>query len=581
MKLSENERKNICDKICIFVVFITLITMILITTSLYYVHQSENKYHVLTLSMIGLISGLTLIIFLLALNISKRKKAENELSKINNELEQIIKEKTANLQQKIFERKQTEKKLQENLHFMELLIDTIPTPIFFKDTEGKYLRCNEAFATNICYSKKEIVGQSSYDVAPKHLADIYYKADAALLRNPGTQVYESTIQLTDGTYRNVIFNKATYTNTDGNIAGIVGIITDITNLKEMESKIKESEEKYRLVFENAPLGIYQFDNNGIINACNKSLAKIIGSCEESLIGLDLMNLSNTRELTTVKKALSGELGYYEGNYLAASSNKAIYVKVNTAPLKRAGIVIGGIGIMEDITELRHTQNMMREKDKLAIVGQMAAGVAHEIRNPLTSVKGFAELMMKKFSDNATLVGYTSIIIDEANQANRVITDFLQLASSKEPELKKHDLNSLLKEIMDIVEPQAYLSNVKVEYVENNLPQCLLDRNQMKQVLLNMCKNAFEAMPDGGMLKIQSGLSPQKNEVYIDIQDTGCGIPQDKLDKLGVPFYTTKDDGTGLGLSISYSIIDAHNGRVEVDSTQNLGTRFRIVLVTGD
>lgn len=573
MKLQKVKQNTILFQVCTYVfLLIIFISMILISNA-YYFH-TENRH--IFLPILGAISGLILIIFILIINISKRKKAENELFRLNNDLEQIVKEKTAHLQQEIFERMETKKKLKEQLHFLEVLIDTIPTPIFYKDTEGLYQGCNEAFATNIAFSKNEIKGRSVYDISPKHLADIYHKADAALLRNPGTQVYESTVQLKDGTCRNVIFNKATYTNMDGNIAGMVGIITDITLRKEMENKLMESEEKYRLVFENAPVGISQFDNNGLITDVNSSTVKIINSSKESLMGLNLMNLSNQEMIHAIKKALSGELGKYEGNYLPITSNKNIYLKTTLAPLKRNGVIIGGVGIMEDITELRHTQDMVREKDKLAVMGQMAAGLAHEIRNPLTGIRGFAELIMDRYSNNESLVDYVSIIFAEANQANKVITEFLQLAGPHKPEFKEHSINKLLQEFIDIVEPQAFLTNVKVAYEERNLLYCMLDDVQIKQVLLNMCKNAMEAMPAGGIIKVTTGLSCNNNELYIDIQDTGYGIPQDMLEKIWIPFYTTKDEGPGLGLSISYSIINAHKGRIQVESNKE-GTCFRIYL----
>lgn len=348
-------------------------------------------------------------------------------------------------------------------------------------------------------------------------------------------------------------------------------------LSTIVQELKESEEKYRLVFENAPLGIVQFDNNGIITAVNNSVIKIIGSSKESLMGLNLMNLADKRVLNALIKTLSGESGYYEGPYLSTTSNKSFYIKSHAAPLKRNGVLSGGVGIIEDITELRHTRDMMLENDKLAIIGQMAAGVAHEIRNPLTSIKGFAELIIENFSENKSLAGYASIILDEANQANRVISDFLQLAGPREPELNQYSIEKLLQEVIDIVEPHAFLTNIKVEYEAKELPQCMIDRNQIKQVLLNICNNGIEATLDGGILKIKSEFLPHKNELYIDIKDTGCGIPQDKLNNIGVPFYTTKDKGTGLGLSISYAIINAHKGLIEVDSKEGKGTRFRIYL----
>ena len=239
-------------------------------------------------------------------------------------------------------------------------------------------------------------------------------------------------------------------------------------------------------------------------------------------------------------------------------------------------------LTKTVEELRQTQTVMRDREKLAIIGQMAAGMAHEIKNPLTAVKGFAQLLKEKYSKDETLSGYVKIILNEADQANKVITDFLQLARPKKPSLKVESIDNLINETLTIVGPKAYLEHIQVEYEgANALPVSLIDKDQIKQVLINLFHNAIDAMPKGGTIKISTGFLAAANEVYIKIQDTGCGVPEGKLSNLGVPFYTTKDNGTGLGLSISYTIIDAHNGRMEVESKEDQGTVFKIFLPKHD
>ncbi|WP_066637466.1 two-component system sensor histidine kinase NtrB [Desulfolucanica intricata] len=263
-------------------------------------------------------------------------------------------------------------------------------------------------------------------------------------------------------------------------------------------------------------------------------------------------------------------------------HNGMYLVTDTSLLKNGNKIIGAVGIIKDVSEIRNMEKKLekteREKEKLAIISQMAAGMAHEIKNPLTAVRGFAQLLKHKYCDNDTLAKYAKIIMDEVDQATRVITDFLQLARPKEPELMKQSIHSLIEEIIAIVEPRASYENIVVKYkTQKDLPDCTFDRNQIKQVLLNLCKNATEAMPEGGVLTIKTGYLQGKNEIYIDILDTGCGIPHKCMENLGVPFYTTKANGTGLGLSISYSIIHAHRGRIEVYSKEGVGTRFHVCL----
>lgn len=266
----------------------------------------------------------------------------------------------------------------------------------------------------------------------------------------------------------------------------------------------------------------------------------------------------------------------DGNLLVRSMWYAIERHRIIAELKRTEEEL-----QQYVNELKLTQNVMLEREKLSIIGQMAAGMAHEIRNPLTSIKGFAQLLSEKYPNNETLKSYVEIILGEVEQANRVITDFLQLTRPKQPVLKRQSVNNLVKETIEIVGPQGFLNSIEVQYEDTkNLPHCMIDRDQIKQVILNICQNAIEAMPGGGLIIIRTGLLTKENEIYVDIQDTGCGIPHDKLENIGVPFFTTKGNGTGLGLCISYAIINNHTGRVEVISKEGEGTRFRFYLPCG-
>jgi signal transduction histidine kinase len=236
-------------------------------------------------------------------------------------------------------------------------------------------------------------------------------------------------------------------------------------------------------------------------------------------------------------------------------------------------------LQQYIDELQHTQNVLREKEKLALVGQMAAGMAHEVKNPLTSVRGFAQLLMDDCAADKELKrDYLEIILEEADRACGVISDFLQLARPAPPSLVQYDMNCLLEEIMDLVGPQAFIKNCTVRCeAAAGLPFCWIDPPQVKQVLLNMCQNAIEAMPDGGEIVLRATHLSTAREMIIEIEDHGCGIAVEDLGKIGLPFYTTKESGSGLGLSVSYSIIQAHGGRTEVYSQEGHGTIFRIYL----
>lgn len=237
---------------------------------------------------------------------------------------------------------------------------------------------------------------------------------------------------------------------------------------------------------------------------------------------------------------------------------------------------GAFVIVEGIVRPERSGPDMVQTEKLAIVGQLAAGAAHEIRNPLTSVRGFIQLLQKELSGSPK-AEYIDIIIAEIDRVNAIINEFLKLAKPATPRRISCPLKDLFNEIRVLVESEAFIKNVDVTEEIDDLPEIMIDKEQVKQVLINIIQNSFDAMPHGGKLAIRVGAEPGEEAIRISVQDSGCGMDPEIVEKIFKPFYTTKESGTGLGLSVSLQIIENHGGRIEVDSAPGRGTTINIYL----
>ncbi|HKJ04948.1 MAG TPA: ATP-binding protein [Geopsychrobacteraceae bacterium] len=221
------------------------------------------------------------------------------------------------------------------------------------------------------------------------------------------------------------------------------------------------------------------------------------------------------------------------------------------------------------------EDQLRRADRLSALGELSAGMAHEIRNPLGSIRGTAEILQDAFSPEDRYSEFTRILISEVDRLNQVLVDFLRFAQPEKGELPCFSPSLVLQEVLQLTNQQARKNGVGVVYSEQALPEVRGDGGQFKQVFLNLVLNALQAMPQGGELVIEA---EQRNDcVAIHFRDSGCGINKDALDRIFNPFYTTKDDGTGLGLAITHRIIHNHGGQISVKSRLGEGAEFSLCL----
>ncbi|MCL2442994.1 MAG: ATP-binding protein [Treponema sp.] len=271
-------------------------------------------------------------------------------------------------------------------------------------------------------------------------------------------------------------------------------------------------------------------------------------------------------------------------------DKEIYVQhqgrnrllsINVVPLVQEKRITGTLIYIEDITDKRRDEARLRRAENLASLTTLAAGVAHEIKNPLGSISIHLQLLQKilakksKSSDKTT-DKYFNVIKEEVDRLNRIVVDFLFAVRPMNLELREEDLNKLITNIMEFVRFEMKQANIMCFLeLDEKLPNVLIDERYMKQALFNLVKNAQASMPEGGVFTIATNYAD--DEVRISICDTGLGINKEHLSKIFEPYFTTKETGTGLGLTQVYKIIREHHGEITVDSTPGTGADFRITL----
>jgi signal transduction histidine kinase len=235
-----------------------------------------------------------------------------------------------------------------------------------------------------------------------------------------------------------------------------------------------------------------------------------------------------------------------------------------------------------ITAQQAAESKLIQTTKLAAVGEMAAGVAHELNNPLTTVVGFSELVLDSLPSDAPQKSDLEVVLREARRARDVVRRLLDFSRQSETIRIRADVNEIVQDVLALMQHLFQINGITIETgFESHLPWVMIDRNQMKQVFLNLFHNALNAMPDGGILNVSSGLQMRygQSHVCIAIKDTGIGISPDNLPRIFEPFFTTRADsgGTGLGLSVTYGIVTEHGGSIEVESTQSEGSTFKVFL----
>ncbi|GGG24323.1 ATP-binding protein [Paenibacillus abyssi] len=347
-------------------------------------------------------------------------------------------------------------------------------------------------------------------------------------------------------------------------------------LQRMSLNYRNEVQKLQQFIDVTPLGVIIVDRKGDITHLNDMAMRIMGDKITKTSRLDLIGQPFTELYESVIHETSGRLiadalnGHNSTSEMEHEDNK-IYIRTGfTVRDMHNQKIIGAALIVHDITELTRLRDEVGRMERLSLVGQMAASITHEIRNPMAVIRGFVQLMQERSPENQR--EYYHIVMEELDRANGIINDFLSLAQNRIVDKEKSSLNAIINELAPLLWADANLRGQSVELeLEPSLASFDMNAKEIKQLILNLARNAMEAMGDKGLLVIRT--KQIDNVIELQVSDTGCGIPQEQLDHLFEPFYTTKTSGTGLGLALCLSIVEQHLGKIEVTSKEDVGTTF--------
>lgn len=367
------------------------------------------------------------------------------------------------------------------------------------------------------------------------------------------------------------------------IVGVAAVVQDKSKRKQTELILRQNEEKLRMITENTSDIIYLMDTDAKVTYLSPSFTRILGyqvsellftnaleGFARSIIHPDDVEYLHKKQMEglDVKQPFQIEyrVKHKEGNWIFFESIVMPIIRDN-------GDLEGAVVVARDVTERKRNEELLRISDKLSVLGELAAGIAHEIRNPLTSIRGFIQLFQSSQLDPFL---YYDIILSELDRINFIVGELLILAKPQATHYRLADLNSIIYDVLLLLQPQATLKGIELKLKVTDSVSILCEKNHLKQVFINLIKNSIEASSQDGTILVKT-TRISNDEIQIQCIDYGCGIPMDLIPRLGEPFYTTKAKGTGLGLMVSNKIIKDHHGELQIQSEMNKGTTITITL----
>ena len=491
----------------------------------------------------------------------------------------------------------TAEKIEVSQKHLQTLIDNIPNPVFYKDTQGKYLGCNFAFAQFFGLTKEVVIGRTVFDINPHAPAEMNARVDKELFSQPngGFKIYETEILDAQGIKHVMLLNKSTYPGPDGKIAGLVGVMQDITERKRISDKLDRAAQEWQRTFDSIADLVFIQDTDFTILKANKACLEALKLKPEEMIGKKCFEVLHHQDHPWVncpfdQTRLDQKIHIEEVD----DPGLGAVLLVSTSPIfKENGEFAGSIHIAKDITQIKKYQNDLEQKNKeLEKLDQLkndfVSIVSHELRTPLSITKEGISLVLDGVtgSINAKQSKILTTSKNNIDRLARIINSLLDISKieSGRVELKKKivDFKALINNVFVAFENKAKEKGLELRL---NLPKdqgldLYIDEDRIIQVFTNLIGNSIKFTEKG---HIDVSMAQKENEVEFTVSDTGIGISVEDLPKVFNKFLQfgrtpgAGEKGTGLGLSIAKGLIELHRGKIRVESELGRGSRFIFTL----
>ncbi|MBF0224270.1 MAG: PAS domain S-box protein [Desulfobacterales bacterium] len=485
---------------------------------------------------------------------------------------------------------------QEDFDWRLKVFESLSFPTLILNLDKIIISANKVFLKKFNFELNDIIGQACYK--------IFYQATEPcskeecpivdVVKDKKSHSVVKCIQKKNGEDRWEDRVFAPIIDDNGEITYIMESVRNITLFKCLEKELKGTKDFLEKVIQSSASGIIAADLKGNILLLNKAAEDLFGySAKEARNKINIANFYPPGKAKEIMRKLRTEKQGGKGRLLSATID-IINSKGEKIPVEIAGSIIyegdkevASMGIYTDLREkisiekkLKEAQVQITQSEKLASLGQLAAGVAHEINNPLTGIMIYASMVIERLDENDPNKEDLKCVLEDAERCKEIVKNLLAYSRQANPSMEIIHINSLVEQSLTLIRDQELLMNIHViKEMSDEMMLIHVDRNQFHQVLINLIINAVDAMNKKGTLTFKTYRNRIEKEVYLEVGDTGCGIPEEHINKIFDPFFTTKEPGkgTGLGLSTVYGIVQENGGNIRIKTSTSKGTTFLIEL----